>query len=55
MINLINQCNNCEGNKKICPFSINKWKGKRDKITGFFIAHVVENENGCTVYSGFAN
>lgn len=48
------ECINCGGNKRICPFSMNKWRGKKDSVTGFYVAHVEsKDENSCILYAGF--
>jgi NAD-dependent dihydropyrimidine dehydrogenase PreA subunit len=48
------KCINCGGIKRICPFSMNKWRGKKNTLTGFFVAHIEDNkECGCTLYAGF--
>lgn len=48
-----NECINCEGIKRLCPFK--EYKGKRNNITGFYIAHIEENKTSCIMYYGFMN
>lgn len=47
-------CSACGGNYSHCVFSIETHKGKKDSITGFYVANVDKNSNNkCTVYCGF--
>jgi len=47
---IVENCNSCEGNHSHCTFSINTHKGKKDSLTGFYVANVNDE---CTVYCGF--